>query len=140
MQLQELQIKIGKKLKELRVVNGWTQEQASEQLHICRNTYSDIELGKTDICLSRLVQLANFYNVDVDYFVNDKEKVVFYLTGNHNTQATNRIEKQCNEYHGNFTEEKLQLINELKDKEITMLQREIENLKEIIALLKKETV
>jgi hypothetical protein len=85
------------------------------------------------------VQLANFYNVDVDYFVNDKEKLVFYLTGNHNTQATNRIEKQCNEYHGNFTEEKLQLINELKNKEITMQQHEIENLKEIITLLKTKT-
>ncbi len=63
MQSQKLQITIGKKIKELRLHKGWTQEQASEKLYICRNTYSDIELGKTDICLSRLVQLANFYNV-----------------------------------------------------------------------------
>lgn len=91
------------------------------------------------------MQLANFYNVDVDYFVDDKEKVVFYLTGNHNTQATNKIEKQCNEYHGNFTEEKLQrelekqqLVIELKDKELALKDRETENLREIIVLLKRE--
>jgi transcriptional regulator with XRE-family HTH domain len=34
MQTQELQIKIGKKVKELRVVNNWTQEQAAKQLHM----------------------------------------------------------------------------------------------------------
>ena len=145
MQTQELQIKIGKKIKELRVVNEWTQEQAAKQLNMCRNTYSDIELGKSDISLSRLVQLANFYHVDVDYFVDDKEKVVFYLNGNQNTQSKiDKIEKQCNEYHSNFAEEKLQLIIELKDKELAMQQRENENLreqvlqlKEINALLKK---
>lgn len=137
MQTQELQIRIGKKVKELRVVNNWTQEQAAKQLYMCRNTYSDIELGKSDISLSRLVQLANFYHVEVDYFINDKEKIVFYLTGNHNTQATNRIEKQCNEYHGNFTEEKLELILELKDKELALQQREIEKLNKIIELLEK---
>ena len=39
-----------------------------------------------------------------------------------------------------FEIQKLQLQFELKDRELIMQQREIENLKEIIALLKKETV
>jgi transcriptional regulator with XRE-family HTH domain len=135
MQTQELQIKIGKKIKELRVVNEWTQEQAAKQLNMCRNTYSDIELGKSDISISRLVQLANFYHVDVDNFVDDKEKVVFYLNGNQNAEANHKkIENQCTKYHSHFAEEKLQLIIELKDKELALQQREIENLREIIAL------
>jgi transcriptional regulator with XRE-family HTH domain len=138
MQTQELQIKIGKKVKELRTINDWTQEEAAKELHMCRNTYSDIELGKSDLSLSRLVQLANFYKVDVDYFVSENGKVILYLTGNQNTQA-NKIEKQCNEYHGGFAEEKLQMQLELKDKELAMQQREIENLSEIIALLKDKT-
>jgi len=135
MQTQELQIKIGKKVKELRVVNEWTQEEAAKQLHMCRNTYSDIELGKSDISISRLVQLANFYHVDVDYFVDDKERVIFYSTGTNG----NFHKSQCNEYHVHSGEEKLQLIIELKDKELAMQQREIENLREIIALLKTKT-
>jgi transcriptional regulator with XRE-family HTH domain len=81
MQTQELQKKIGAEIKKLRLVNEWTQEQVAEQLHICRNTYGDIELGKTDICLSCLAQIANFFGVDIGYLVDDKEKVVFYLTG-----------------------------------------------------------
>jgi transcriptional regulator with XRE-family HTH domain len=139
MQAQELQIKIGKKLKELRVVNGWTQEEASKQLHICRNTYSDIELGKTDIALSRLIQFANFYDVDVDYFVSENGKVVFYLTGNQNTQAKiDKIEKQCNEYHGSVAEEKMQnKLEEMQGKLDGAKEAEIENLKIQIAQLQK---
>ncbi len=142
MQTEEIQIKIGKKLKELRTVNQWTQEQIAGQLHLTRNAYSDIELGKTDICISRLAQLANFFSVDISYFVNDNEKVVIYLAGTQNIQfAKSQKIKDCHIYPA---EEKLQheldkqqLIIELKDKELTMKDRENENLKEIIALLKK---
>lgn len=136
MQSQKLQITIGKKIKELRLHKGWTQEQASEKLYICRNTYSDIELGKTDICLSRLVQLANFYNVDVSYFVNENGQIVLYLNGTQNSHDTSQIKNQCNEYLSDFAEEKLKL--ELKDKELTMQRHEIENLREIITLLKNQ--
>lgn len=136
MQSQKLQITIGKKIKELRLHKGWTQEQASEKLYICRNTYSDIELGKTDICLSRLVQLANFYNVDVSYFVNENGQIVLYLNGTQNYHDTSQIKNQCNEYLSDFAEEKLKL--ELKDKELTMQRHEIENLREIITLLKNQ--
>ncbi len=144
MQTEEIQIKIGKKLKELRAVNQWTQEQIAGQLHLTRNAYSDIELGKTDICISRLAQLANFFSVDISYFVNDKERVVIYLAGTQNIQSAKHQKiKNCHMYP---TEEKLQheldkqqLVVELKHKEITMQQREIENLKEIIALLKTKT-
>ncbi|WP_051911467.1 helix-turn-helix domain-containing protein [Methylomicrobium agile] len=145
MNTQELQIKIGKKIKELRLVNGWTQEQTSEKLHVCRNTYSDIELGKTDICLSRLVQLANFYSVDVNYFLDDKERVVFYLTGNQNTQANQNIEKQCNEYHRSPEDEKLRdkleemqaKLDEVKAVENQLLKEQISQLKEQISQLKQ---
>lgn len=146
MQTQEIQITIGKKLKELRLMNDWTQEETASQLHICRNAYSDIELGKTDLALSRLIQLANFYKVDVGYFVSENGKVVFYLTGNHNAQATNGTENQCNnEYHSRLTEEKLHnKVEEMqvkldlaKEVEIQLLREQIEQLKETNALLKK---
>jgi transcriptional regulator with XRE-family HTH domain len=120
------------------VVNDWTQEQAAKQLNMCRNTYSDIELGKSDISLSRLVQLANFYHVDVDYFVDDKEKIVFYLSGTQNSHDTSQIKNLCNEYQSNLAEEKLQLIIELKDKELALQQREILYLKELLDMHKRE--
>lgn len=146
MQTQEIQIKISKKIKDLRLMNDWTQEQAASQLHICRNAYSDIELGKTDLALSRLIQLANFYKVDVGYFVSEYGKVVFYLTGNHNAQTdTNEIETPCNECHGSLIEEKLYnkveemqaKLDQAKEVEIQLLKEQIEQLKETNALLKK---
>ncbi len=137
MQTEELQIKIGKKLKELRNLNKWTQEQIAEQLHICRNAYGDIELGKTDICLSRLAQLANCFGVDITYFVNEQERIVFYLAGTQNTQ----FHSQRHEYHVH-SEEKLQ--NELEKAQLTithlqqamaLLQQQVEDKQKIIAVL-----
>lgn len=144
MQTEEIQIKIGKKLKELRTVNQWTQEQIAGQLHLTRNAYSDIELGKTDICISRLAQLANFFNVDISYFVNDKEKVVIYLAGTQNIQfAKSQKIKDCHIYP---TEEKLQhelekqqLQLEFKDKELEMYQQKVGDLNKLIAALEKKT-
>jgi transcriptional regulator with XRE-family HTH domain len=143
MQTEKLQIKIGKKLKELRTVNQWTQEQIAGQLHLTRNAYSDIELGKTDICISRLAQLANFFSVDISYFVDDKERVVIYLAGTQNIQSVkNQKIKDCHIYPSEeklqYELEKQQLQLDLKDKELALQQREIENLKEIIALLKNQ--
>ena len=144
MQTEEIQIKIGKKLKELRTVNQWTQEQIAGQLHLTRNAYSDIELGKTDICISRLAQLANFFNVDISYFVDDKERVVIYLAGTQNIQfAKSQKIKDCHIYP---SEEKLQyelekqlVINKAQAEKIEMKDREIENLKKIISLLEKDS-
>lgn len=145
MPTEELQNKIGKKIKELRVVNQWTQEQVAGQLHLTRNAYSDIELGKTDICISRLAQLAQFFGVDLGYFVDDKEQVVFYLTGAQNTQFHT---SQRNEYHVHSSEEKnlrielekAQLMLEHNQQQIALLEQKISDLQKIISLLESKLV
>lgn len=132
MQTQDIQNKIGKEIKKLRLMNDWTQEQVAEQLHICRNTYSDIELGKTDIHLSRLAQIANFFGVDIGYLVDDKEKVIFYLTGTQNSHDMSQIKNQCNEYHSSSHElEKTQLT-------IKHLRQELADKQKIIELLESK--
>ncbi len=140
MNIQELQIKIGKEIKQLRLMNHWTQEQIAEQLHLCRNAYSDIELGKTDIHLSRLVHIANFFGVDISYFIDDKEKTVFYLMA---TQTTQFDCDRINYYFGATEEKSLihklgktQLIIEYLYQEIADKQKLIESLELLLKNVK----
>jgi transcriptional regulator with XRE-family HTH domain len=137
MQLQELQQRIGKQIKRLRSYNEMTQEQVAEKLHIDRNAYGEIERGKTDIHLSRLVQIANFFGVETGELFDAKQKAVFYVTGTSNTQSNN----QCNEYYGHSLEahtlqhelEKVLIKNESLQKELLDKQRIIELLEDRIS-------
>ena len=58
------------RLKELRESKGKTQKEIAEFLNIQQNTYSQYETGQRQISLGFLVQLAQFYNVSVDYILN----------------------------------------------------------------------
>ena len=136
MQLHELQLKIGKEIKKLRTVNDMTQEQAAEGLHLDRNAYGEIERGKTDIHLSRLVQIANFFEVEIEELVGKKTKALFNVTGTSNTQSYN----QCNEYNG-VTSEVFSLQHELEKAQLQIehLGKELDNHQKIIKLLEEKT-
>jgi transcriptional regulator with XRE-family HTH domain len=126
---------VHEKIRLIRETKGLTQEQVAEKLKISVNAYGDIERGNNDVKLSRLKQIAEFFEIKLsDLFeLTEKGTLNIYFSGcEQNENNKLYIGASAIEF------EKQQLINELKDKEITMLQREIENLKEIIALLKKE--
>ena len=128
---------VHEKIRLIRETKGLTQEQVAEKLKISVNAYGDIERGNNDVKLSRLKQIAEFFEIKLsDLFeLTEKGTLNIYFSGceqNENNKlyiGASAIEL-----------EKQQLINELKDKEIALQQREIENLKEIIGLLKKEAV
>ncbi len=50
--------KLPKKLKFIRSVKNWTQEDVAEKLGISIHAYAKIERGETDVNLSRLEQIA----------------------------------------------------------------------------------
>ncbi len=62
-----------KKLKDLRIDHDYTQKYIASILNISQNTYSDIELGKTNISVEALIILADLYNVTLDYIVDRKK-------------------------------------------------------------------
>lgn len=61
------------KLKELRDYEAKTQQETAEFLHVKRSTYAGWECGKDIIPLIKLNDLANFYNVTLDYLVGLSE-------------------------------------------------------------------
>ncbi len=57
------------KLKELRDYEAKTQKETASTLHVKRATYAGWECGKDIIPLTKLNELANLYQVTIDYLV-----------------------------------------------------------------------
>jgi len=125
---------VNEKIRLIRESKGLTQEDVAKKLDISVNSYGDIERGNTNLKLNRLEQIAEILGVQLPELVDSTEK------GNLNICFNNKQVKQRDVYFNSSTIEfeKQQLIIELKDKELALQQREIENLKEIIALLKNQ--
>lgn len=68
------QKKVGSFLKELRREKGITQEQLAEQLNVSNRTVSRWETGSNLPDISLLVELANFYDVDVREIIEGRRK------------------------------------------------------------------
>ncbi len=68
------QVKIGEFLKNLRKEKGLTQEQLAERFNVSRRSVSRWETGSNMPDLSILVELAEFYNVDIKEIIDGARK------------------------------------------------------------------
>lgn len=57
------------RLRDLREDHDLTQKDVAKYLGIQQTTYSKYELGKINIPLDLLINLANLYHVSVDYIL-----------------------------------------------------------------------
>lgn len=55
------------RIKSLREDNDYNQTYVANAIHVAQTTYSDYEKGKVRIPIECLIQLAMFYNVDMNY-------------------------------------------------------------------------
>ncbi len=134
---------LSEKIKFIRSLKGWTQEEMATKLKISTQAYAKIERGKTDVHYSRLEQIAEVMEIDLPELLGLDEKNVFNFTCEHNSQC----KKIDNNWHVNSpsteqTEykhelEKSQLIIEQQKTEIELLKQQISDLREINELLKK---
>lgn len=58
-----------KRLLSLREDNDYNQTTVAKAIHVAQTTYSDYENGKVRIPIECLIELAKFYNVDMNYIV-----------------------------------------------------------------------
>ena len=56
-----------KRLKKLRIENGYTQEQIAFILHTRQEQYSKYENGKRELPIKHLIALCCLYRVSADY-------------------------------------------------------------------------
>lgn len=57
------------RLKTLRKEKKLTQKEIAEQIGIKQNSYSDWETGKNEPSLEKLIVLADFFEVSLDWLV-----------------------------------------------------------------------
>ena len=64
----------GKRIRQLRMTQGYTQEEVAEQLNMDRSYYSRLESGKRGCSVDMLVHLSTLFNVSLDYLVFGEDR------------------------------------------------------------------
>ncbi len=128
-------MKTHEKLRAIRVLNDWSQDEMAEKLGYSVNGYAKIEQGKTQIKADKLAQIAEILGMDFQQLLDLNEKNVFNTIEHFSSQYGNiyLTETQCA-----HELEKSQLLLKERDKEINGLNEQIAQLKEIITLMKKQ--
>lgn len=125
---------INEKIRMLRELNQWSQEEMAERLGMSHNGYAKIERGETKLYLEKLNQIAQIFNIDLSELVANHDKSVFFFLQGTCNQAAN--------YYSNSDTaaeiEKLKLIIGHKDEIIAQKDKELAAQQEIIALLKQQ--
>ncbi|HHX94866.1 MAG TPA: helix-turn-helix transcriptional regulator [Clostridia bacterium] len=107
---------LGKRLKELRTLKKLNQIDVANVLGIERSTYGKYETGDSSPDYERLIQLADFFGVSVDYLLGK-------------TDIKTPIETIAAHHDGDeFTEEELEEIE--KFKEFVRMKRQQQEKKE----------
>jgi len=129
-------MKVCEKIHFLRQLKGWSQEEMADKLEMSVNGYAKIERGETDLSLSRLEQIAKVFGIELVELFSFGEKNVFYIAGDN---TLNNICNFGNNVHSTVSldEEKLKSQVEKLCLIVQQQSKEIDYLKEIIGLLKK---
>ncbi len=122
---------IHEKIRLIRQAKGWTQDEVAEKLELSLNAYGEIERGNSDIRLSRLEQIANLFEVDAVDLLGATEINTFHFINSTGTQNNHNYSA-----NGQTEIEKLQLMLQLKDKEIELRDEKIRHLSDVVELLK----
>lgn len=132
------------KIRTLREINNLTQEQMAGELQISKNSYAKIERGESKLKIERLEQIANIFKIDVADLVSSAERGLVLLIGgdecNHsgnyyaNAESLlleNKTLKITIDHQKQLLaqkEEKIQILNAAKEKEIELLKKLVETL------------
>jgi genome len=121
------------KIRIMREVNKWSQEEMAEKLSMSPNGYAKIERGQSSINLEKLQQIANVFNLDMGDLVSNKERSIFFTLGGDN--SNNHSYFGANEALS-IENEKLNALLEIKEELLKQKDSEILVLKELVELLK----
>lgn len=61
-------------LKKVRLENGLTQQEVADRLSIVVSAYGKVERGSCHLTIERLRELAELYNLPVEYFLSSDPK------------------------------------------------------------------
>ena len=123
------------KIRTLREVNQWTQEEMAEKLEMSVNGYSKIERGKSSINLDKLRQIAQIFNIDVVELLAEQNRSFFFSIGDNTNNHHNII---GSDEMLVFENEKLRSLLDAKEELIRQKDSEIAVLKKLVTLLEEK--
>jgi len=125
------------KIRFIRQLKGWSQEEVAHQLNMSSSGYGSIERGECDIKLSKLAEIAKIFGISLIELFNLNERNIFHV-GEHNTlQNLSNINSSWSNSTFEYDIQKLQLINEQLSKEVNYLKQQNADLREMVSLLRK---
>ncbi len=68
---ENITVRFGRRLRELRKKKGWTQVQMADALGIDRSYISDMEGGKKNVCLPTLEVFAHGFGVSMAELISE---------------------------------------------------------------------
>ncbi|MEN9849451.1 MAG: hypothetical protein RL368_2191 [Pseudomonadota bacterium] len=122
-------MRLHEKIGFIRNLKGLNQEEMAEKLNMSESGYAKIEQGKTKLQNPRLEKIATALGVELKDLMNFDDKTVFITSQDNNFQIIQ------DSYASSL--EKYKFMVEQKDKEITLLKQQIEDLRSMLDFLKK---
>jgi transcriptional regulator with XRE-family HTH domain len=130
---------ISDKIRSLRQLRGFSQQNMADSLGLSVNAYSKIECGDTDVSWSRLEQIAKTFEIPTSELVAFGEKPFYYFNNHNHTKNKGSYIVSLNSDGNEFLLELecLRIQSESQKKELQHLQKIISLLEEQIAHLKR---
>ncbi|MDH2924814.1 helix-turn-helix protein [Nicoletella semolina] len=128
-------MKVHDKIRVMREINQWSQEEMAERLSMSANGYAKIKRGQSNINLEKLQQIANVFNIDMGALITSKDHSIFFAVGGDNSYNLTNSHFGTNEALSAEVE-KLNALLKMKDELLKQKDAEIEILKELVGLLK----
>ncbi|MCD8231992.1 MAG: helix-turn-helix domain-containing protein [Clostridiales bacterium] len=67
-------ILVGKRIRELRIMKGVTQEQLAMKVSLTSDHIGRIEIGRRGCSIDLLIELSSYFDVSLDYLVLGKDR------------------------------------------------------------------
>lgn len=124
------------KIRSVRELSNWTQEEMAEKLNMSVSGYSKIERGETKLNIQRLQQIAEVLNINMFDLLPQNEGSICL------------INQEGNNYQGTFSNmpldasheiEKLKLIIQHKDELLAQQAKELDTLRDLLAVFKAKS-
>lgn len=108
-------MKVNEKIRMMRELNDWTQEDMADKLHMSLNSYAKMERGESKIYLEKLEQVAEVFEIDLlDLLSLNKQNLVWLAIGD-NSSNNSQVNYAGQDDAVIFELEKLKLTLEHKD-------------------------
>ncbi|PID64129.1 MAG: transcriptional regulator [Gammaproteobacteria bacterium] len=141
-------MKINEKIRRIREINNYTQEDMADKLGISTTGYANIERGQSDANTERLTQIANIFGLELfDLMAFGEKNTIVCTVGDNNIShglslnIVGKIDERELVNQLSVAQKEIlhkQEIIDRQQQEIERQQRELISLHEIITLFKKE--